>query len=36
MDLQEMIKAQDRPPPRPAVNKPLQGYQPPGSGGGSY
>ena len=34
-DLWEMVKAQDRPAPQPAVNKPLKGYQPP-SGGGSY
>ena len=34
-DLWEMVKAQDRPPPQPAVNKPLKGWQPP-SGGGSY
>ncbi len=34
-DLWEMVKAQDRPPPQPAVNKPLKGYQAQ-SGGGSY
>ncbi len=34
-DLWEMVKAQDRPAPQPAVNKPLKGHQPP-SGGGSY
>ena len=34
-DLWEMVKAQNRPSPQPAVNKPLKGYQPPG-GGGSY
>ena len=34
-DLREMVKevTQDRPPPRPAVNKPLKGWQPPGMGG---
>jgi hypothetical protein len=37
-DLREMVKevTQDRPPPRPAVNKPLAGYQSPGSMGGSF
>ena len=34
-DLWEMVKAQDRPPPQPAVNKPLKGWQAQ-SGGGSY
>jgi len=34
-DLWEMVKAQDRPPSQPAINKPLKGCQPP-SGGGSY
>ncbi len=34
-DLWEMVKAQDRPPTQPAVNKPLKGYQAQ-SGGGSY
>ena len=34
-DLWEMVKAQDRPPPQPAINKPLKGYQAQ-SGGGSY
>ena len=37
-DLQGMVRevTQDRPPPRPAANKPLAGYQPPGRGGRSY
>lgn len=35
-DLQGMIRQADCPPPRPAVNKPLKGCQPPGSAGGSY
>ena len=34
-DLWEMVKAKDRPPPQPAINKPLAGWQSPG-GGGSY
>jgi hypothetical protein len=34
-DLWEMVKAQDRPPTQPAVNKPLKGWQAQ-SGGGSY
>ena len=34
-DLWEMVKAQDRPPSQPAVNKPLKGWQAQ-SGGGSY
>ena len=34
-DLWEMVKAKERPPPKPAVNKPLKGYQAQ-SGGGSY
>ena len=34
-DLQGMIRESDRPPPQPAVNKPLKGWQPSG-GGGSY
>ena len=36
-DLQGMVReaTKDRPPPQPAINKPLAGYQSPG-GGGSY
>ena len=34
-DLWEMVKAQDRPAPQPAVNKSLKGWQAQ-SGGGSY
>ncbi len=34
-DLQRIIREVDRPPARPAVNKPLKGWQAP-SGGGSY
>ena len=34
-DLWEMVKAQDRPPSQPAVDKPLKGWQAQ-SGGGSY
>ncbi len=34
-DLWEMVKAQDRPAPQPATNKPLKSWQPP-SEGGSY
>ncbi|MDP6034888.1 MAG: hypothetical protein QGG55_02485 [Verrucomicrobiota bacterium] len=34
-DLQRIIREVDRPPARPAVNKPLKRYQPP-IGGGSY
>ena len=35
LGLWEMVKAQDRPAPQPAINKPLKGWQAP-SGGGSY